>query len=112
MTAAGGVPIVRVRQDGSPYITDNGNEIIDVKGLKITDPRALEAQIDAWPGVVAVGLFAARERQPARHETASSGSTRCSRDKAASHDDENARDASHAARFLRPRRFPAPVRVF
>ena len=60
VTAAGGVPIVRVQQDGSPYITDNGNEIIDVKGLKITDPRALEAQINAWPGVVTVGLFAAR----------------------------------------------------
>jgi ribose 5-phosphate isomerase A len=31
-----------------------------VKGLEITDPRALEAQLNAWPGVVTVGLFAAR----------------------------------------------------
>jgi ribose 5-phosphate isomerase A len=60
VTAMGGVPILRVCADGSPYMTDNGNEIIDVKALKITDPRALEAQINAWPGVVTVGLFAAR----------------------------------------------------
>ncbi|WP_250492472.1 ribose-5-phosphate isomerase RpiA [Caballeronia sp. GAWG1-1] len=60
LVTLGGVPIVRVTLDGSPFITDNGNEIIDVKGLSITDPRALEAQINAWPGVVTVGLFAAR----------------------------------------------------
>jgi ribose 5-phosphate isomerase A len=60
VTAMGGVPIVRVSKDGAPFITDNGNEIIDVKGLKIDDPRALEAEINAWPGVVTVGLFAAR----------------------------------------------------
>lgn len=60
VTAAGGVPVLRVRQDGSPYITDNGNEIIDVKGLRIADPRALEAMVNAWPGVVTVGLFAGR----------------------------------------------------
>jgi ribose 5-phosphate isomerase A len=59
-TALGGVPIVRVQTDGLPFITDNGNEIIDVKGLSITDPRALEATINAWPGVVTVGLFAGR----------------------------------------------------
>jgi ribose 5-phosphate isomerase A len=56
----GGVPVLRVRQDGTPYITDNGNEIIDVKGLQIADPRGLEATINGWPGVVTVGLFANR----------------------------------------------------
>jgi len=60
VTALGGVPVVRVTKEGTPYITDNGNEIIDVKGLKIGDPLALEAQINAWPGVVTVGLFASR----------------------------------------------------
>jgi ribose 5-phosphate isomerase A len=60
VTALGGVPVLRVKPDGLPYITDNGNEIIDVKGLQIADPRGLEAQINAWPGVVTVGLFAAR----------------------------------------------------
>lgn len=56
----GGVPVLRVHKDGSPYITDNGNEILDVKGLHIANPCALEARINAWPGVVTVGLFAAR----------------------------------------------------
>jgi len=60
VSALGAVPVLRVQNDGSPYITDNGNEIIDVKGLRITDPLALEAQINAWPGVVTVGLFAQR----------------------------------------------------
>jgi ribose 5-phosphate isomerase A len=60
VAALGGVPIVRVTTDGTPFITDNGNEIIDVKGLRIVDPRALEADINGWPGVVTVGLFAAR----------------------------------------------------
>jgi ribose 5-phosphate isomerase A len=56
----GGVPVLRVCQDGTPYVTDNGNEIIDVKGLEIRDPLGLEATINGWPGVVTVGLFAAR----------------------------------------------------
>jgi ribose 5-phosphate isomerase A len=60
VTAAGGVPVLRVKPDGSPYITDNGNEIIDVKGMQIADPCAFEAVVNAWPGVVTVGLFAAR----------------------------------------------------
>jgi ribose 5-phosphate isomerase A len=60
VSALGGVPVLRVQKDGSPYITDNGNEILDVKGLRITDPRAFEALANAWPGVVTVGLFAAR----------------------------------------------------
>lgn len=58
--ALGGVPVLRVQQDGTPYITDNGNEILDVKGLRIAAPRELEATVNAWPGVVTVGLFAAR----------------------------------------------------
>jgi ribose 5-phosphate isomerase A len=60
LTALGGVPILRVTKDGAPYITDNGNEILDVKNLKIDNPCALEATINAWPGVVTVGLFAGR----------------------------------------------------
>ncbi|WP_322009324.1 ribose-5-phosphate isomerase RpiA [Paraburkholderia sp. J12] len=60
VSALGGVPVLRVQKDGSPYITDNGNEILDVKGLRISEPRAFEAQVNAWPGVVTVGLFAER----------------------------------------------------
>jgi ribose 5-phosphate isomerase A len=39
-------------------LTDNGHPILDVRGLSITDPPALEAEINQWPGVVTVGIFA------------------------------------------------------
>ena len=42
------------------FITDNGNLILDAAGLSIADPLALEADINQWPGVVTVGLFARR----------------------------------------------------
>ena len=41
-------------------VTDNGNHIIDVHGLRIEDPLALENTINQIVGVVTVGLFAAR----------------------------------------------------
>ncbi len=41
-------------------ITDNGNVILDVYGLQITNPKELEDKINALPGVVTVGLFAHR----------------------------------------------------
>ena len=39
-------------------ITDNGLPILDVHGLQISEPAALEVEINQWPGVVTVGLFA------------------------------------------------------
>ncbi len=39
-------------------VTDNGHPLLDVHGLQITDPLAMEAEINQWPGVIAVGLFA------------------------------------------------------
>jgi len=39
-------------------ITDNGHPLLDVHGLAITDPLALETEINQWPGVVACGIFA------------------------------------------------------
>ncbi len=41
-------------------VTDNGNVILDVYGMAILDPIALENAINAIPGVVTVGLFANR----------------------------------------------------
>jgi ribose 5-phosphate isomerase A len=41
-----------------PFVTDNGGWILDISGLKITDPLALEVQINQIAGVIAVGLFA------------------------------------------------------
>ena len=38
--------------------TDNGHPLLDVHGLTIADPLALETEINQWPGVVTVGLFA------------------------------------------------------
>ena len=38
--------------------TDNGLPILDVRGLSIQDPPAMEAEINQWPGVVTVGIFA------------------------------------------------------
>ena len=38
--------------------TDNGNRILDVRGLQITDPLAMETEVNQWPGVVTVGIFA------------------------------------------------------
>jgi ribose 5-phosphate isomerase A len=42
------------------FTTDNGNVILDVHGLSITDPVAIEAKVRSFIGVVTVGLFAAR----------------------------------------------------
>jgi len=39
-------------------VTDNGNAIVDVTGLVIRDPLAMETEINQWPGVVTVGIFA------------------------------------------------------
>ena len=39
-------------------VTDNGNVILDVRGLSITHPLAMETEINQWPGVVTVGIFA------------------------------------------------------
>lgn len=38
--------------------TDNGCQILDVRGLSISDPAAMEQEINQWPGVVTVGIFA------------------------------------------------------
>jgi ribose 5-phosphate isomerase A len=55
LAAIGGRPVLR-----AGYITDNGNHILDVHDLLITDPVALESALNQIPGVVTVGLFAHR----------------------------------------------------
>jgi ribose 5-phosphate isomerase A len=39
-------------------LTDNGQPILDVTGLQITDPLAFEIEVNQWPGVVTCGVFA------------------------------------------------------
>lgn len=51
----GATPVLR-----EGFVTDNGNLILDVRGLSITDPKGLEAQINQITGVVTNGLFAIR----------------------------------------------------
>jgi ribose 5-phosphate isomerase A len=55
LALTGGQPVWR---DG--IVTDNGNVILDVHGLRITDPVAVETRLNQIPGVVSVGLFARR----------------------------------------------------
>jgi ribose 5-phosphate isomerase A len=55
LAALGGLPSWR-----EAVVTDNGNLIVDVHGLSITDPKATEARINQIVGVVTNGLFAAR----------------------------------------------------
>ena len=49
----------------SGFVTDNGNDIVDIHGLAIPDPSSLEAEINAIPGVVENGLFARTTRPEA-----------------------------------------------
>ena len=55
--ALGGTAKLRIK-DGQPLVTDNGQHILDVTGLKISDPLAFESEVNQWPGVVTVGVFA------------------------------------------------------
>lgn len=56
----GGQPVWRMDASERGVVTDNGNAILDVHGLEITDPVALESELNQIPGVVSVGLFARR----------------------------------------------------
>lgn len=55
--ALDGVARLRIK-DGQPLVTDNGQQILDVTGLSIKDPLAFESEVNQWPGVVTVGVFA------------------------------------------------------
>ena len=68
--AMGATAAVR-QKDGQPLVTDNGQHIVDVKGLKITDPLAFETEVSQWPGVVTVGVFALQKAQVCLLGTAS-----------------------------------------
>ena len=51
--AIGGEPMLR-----AGVTTDNGGYLLDVRGLAIFDPESLEREINQWPGVISVGIFA------------------------------------------------------
>jgi ribose 5-phosphate isomerase A len=60
--AMGGQAAVRMK-DGQPLVTDNGQHILDVTGLRIREPLAFESEVNQWPGVVTVGVFAHQKAQ-------------------------------------------------
>jgi ribose 5-phosphate isomerase A len=53
----GGAASLRMKQ-GTPLLTDNGQQILDVAGLALKDPLAFESEVNQWPGVITVGVFA------------------------------------------------------
>ncbi|MBK8071328.1 MAG: ribose-5-phosphate isomerase RpiA [Ramlibacter sp.] len=53
----GGTARLRLK-DGQPLVTDNGQHILDVTGLQISNPLRFESEVNQWPGVVTVGVFA------------------------------------------------------
>ena len=60
--AMGGVATLR-SANGQPLVTDNGQYLLDVKALSITEPLAFENTVSQWPGVVTVGVFAHQRAQ-------------------------------------------------
>ena len=56
--ALGGTAVLR-----PGVVTDNGHPLLDVHGLQISDPLAMELEINQWPGVVTVGIFARHRAQ-------------------------------------------------
>ncbi len=61
--AMGGKATLRLDRLGKPLVTDNDQHILDVTGLRLTDPLAFETQVNQWPGVVTVGVFAQQKAQ-------------------------------------------------
>ena len=55
VSARGGRPAAR-----PGYLTDNGNAVLDVAGLDLSDPESLEVELNAIPGVLECGVFARR----------------------------------------------------
>ncbi len=55
LRATGGQPVWR-----EGVVTDNGNVVLDIHGLSIADPVAMERELNQIPGLVSVGLFARR----------------------------------------------------
>ena len=53
IVSMGGIPLYR-----SGFLTDQGNEIIDVKNLDVSDPMNLEMELNNIPGVIENGIFA------------------------------------------------------
>ena len=57
IASLGATPKLRLKPDGSPFITDNGNQILDCSFGKIEDPAKLARELSNVPGIIEHGLF-------------------------------------------------------
>ena len=57
LESLGGKPVLRRGEDGEPFLTDQGNYILDAAFAPLADPGALAAKLDARAGIVEYGLF-------------------------------------------------------
>lgn len=57
LAEAGGKPVMRTLDKGYPFITENGNVILDTAFASIPDPRKIEVELKSMAGVMEVGLF-------------------------------------------------------
>jgi ribose 5-phosphate isomerase A len=57
LVSLGATPKLRLKPDGQPYVTDNGNHILDASFGRISDPPAVARSLSETPGVVEHGLF-------------------------------------------------------
>ncbi|MEP0825546.1 MAG: ribose 5-phosphate isomerase A, partial [Nitrososphaera sp.] len=60
LSEAGGRPLLRVLDKGYPFVTENGNIILDTTFPSIPDPRKSEIELKSIAGVLEVGLFTRR----------------------------------------------------
>lgn len=51
---------LRSHAEGLPFVTDNGCEILDIRGVQLSDPLMAERNLELIVGVVSVGIFAQR----------------------------------------------------
>ena len=58
LSELGGQPALKMAANGAPFVTDNGNYLVNVKFSKISSPAKLEQQINSLPGVIDNGIFA------------------------------------------------------
>ena len=57
LTRMGGTPRIRLLEKGYPFITENGNMILDTAFASIDDPARMEVELKSIPGVMEVGIF-------------------------------------------------------
>jgi ribose 5-phosphate isomerase A len=69
--AAMGAKAAVRQKEGQPLVTDNGQHIVDLQALQITDPVGFENTVSQWPGLVTVGVFALQKAQVCLLGTAS-----------------------------------------